>query len=73
LPCLGPVTAGGCGALCPTAGAACYGCWGPCESPQMDAMALILSEKGFKLNEVITRLQTFGAPAELFTRLEKMA
>lgn len=73
LPCLGPVTAAGCGALCPTAGAACYGCWGPCESPQMDAMALILTEKGFKLNEVITRLQTFGAPEELFTRMKAMA
>jgi sulfhydrogenase subunit delta len=61
LPCLGPVTAAGCGALCPTAGAACYGCWGPSDSPQMDAMALILSEKGFDINEVKTRLQTFGA------------
>lgn len=73
LPCLGPVTAAGCGALCPSAGAACYGCWGPCESPQMEAMALILSEKGFDLKEVITRLQTFGAPAELFTRIKQMA
>lgn len=73
LPCLGPVTAAGCGALCPSAGAACYGCWGPCESPQMDAMATILAEKGFDLKEVITRLQTFGAPAELFTRLKQMA
>jgi coenzyme F420-reducing hydrogenase gamma subunit len=70
LPCLGPVTAAGCGALCPSAGAACYGCWGPCESPQMDAMALILGEKGYRLNEVLLRLQTFGAPAELFARME---
>lgn len=42
LPCLGPVTAAGCGALCPSMGAACYGCWGPCEDPQMDAMARVL-------------------------------
>jgi coenzyme F420-reducing hydrogenase gamma subunit len=73
LPCLGPVTAGGCGALCPSAGAACYGCWGPCQSPQMDAMALILSEKGFDLKEVITRLETFGAPPELFKRMKQPA
>lgn len=71
LPCLGPVTAGGCGALCPSAGAACYGCWGPCEDPQMDAMAQILLEKGFRLSEVLTRLQAFGAPAGLFSRLKQ--
>lgn len=69
LPCLGPVTAGGCGALCPSVGAACYGCWGPCEAPQMGAMTTILMEKGFGLDEVLLRLQTFGAPPELFSRM----
>lgn len=70
LPCLGPVTAAGCGALCPSVGAACYGCWGPCDMPQMAAMAKILSEKGFSLEEVMTRLLSFGAPKELFARME---
>jgi sulfhydrogenase subunit delta len=32
LPCLGPVTHAGCGALCPSYGRACYGCFGPKES-----------------------------------------
>lgn len=70
LPCLGPVTAGGCGALCPTVGAACYGCWGPCESPRMEAMATILQEKGYGLEEVLLRLQSFGAPQQLFERMK---
>ncbi len=69
LPCLGPVTATGCGALCPSVGAPCYGCWGPSEEPQMEAMAQVLLEKGYRLNEVLTRLQAFGAPTELFSRL----
>lgn len=69
LPCLGPVTAAGCGALCPRVGAACYGCWGPCQEPQMEAMATILQEKGYELDDVLSRLQTFGAPKELFTRM----
>lgn len=30
-PCLGPVTQGGCGALCPRWGRGCYGCFGPRE------------------------------------------
>jgi len=32
-PCLGPVTQAGCGALCPTYNRACYGCYGPMETP----------------------------------------
>ncbi|HKJ82696.1 MAG TPA: hypothetical protein VJ961_01595 [Mariprofundaceae bacterium] len=30
-PCLGPVTRTGCGAICPSMGRACYGCFGPAE------------------------------------------
>lgn len=32
-PCMGPVTQTGCGALCPSVGRACYGCYGPAENP----------------------------------------
>ena len=31
LPCLGPVTRTGCGAICPNMGRDCYGCFGPSE------------------------------------------
>jgi F420-non-reducing hydrogenase small subunit len=31
VPCNGPATRGGCGALCPQAGAQCIGCYGPAE------------------------------------------
>ncbi len=31
LPCLGPVTQTGCGAICPALGRECYGCFGPAE------------------------------------------
>ncbi len=31
LPCLGPVTRTGCGAICPSMGRDCYGCFGPAE------------------------------------------
>jgi sulfhydrogenase subunit delta len=32
LPCLGPVTRTGCGAICPGMGRECYGCFGPMET-----------------------------------------
>ncbi len=38
-PCLGPVTAAGCGALCPLYARGCFGCFGPSEQPNTEALA----------------------------------
>lgn len=38
-PCLGPVTRTGCGALCPGMGRGCYGCFGPSQPPNTEALA----------------------------------
>lgn len=70
LPCIGPVTAAGCGALCPSLGAACYGCWGISENPQIEAMTKTLTDKGYSYEEVRTRLTSFGASEQLFARKE---
>ena len=39
IPCLGPVTQGGCGALCPTFNRGCYGCFGPKELANAKSLA----------------------------------
>lgn len=39
LPCLGPVTRTGCGAICPTFRRGCYGCFGPRESANAAGLA----------------------------------
>jgi coenzyme F420-reducing hydrogenase gamma subunit len=38
VPCLGPVTQAGCGAICPTFNRGCYGCYGPMESPNTESL-----------------------------------
>ncbi|MFN7097034.1 MAG: sulfhydrogenase subunit delta [Gammaproteobacteria bacterium] len=38
IPCMGPVTQTGCGALCPSIGRDCYGCYGPAENPNTDSL-----------------------------------
>ncbi|MGI9594860.1 MAG: oxidoreductase [Acidimicrobiales bacterium] len=66
IPCLGPVTHAGCGALCPTFHRGCYGCFGPAESPNVDAMVGALRASGMA-DEAIDRLfHTFNAWSEPF-------
>ncbi len=46
-PCLGPITQAGCNALCPTYNRGCYGCFGPMESPNVEALAERLRSLGW--------------------------
>jgi coenzyme F420-reducing hydrogenase gamma subunit len=46
LPCLGPVTQAGCGALCPAFHRGCYGCFGPAETANTTSLAAHLAGRG---------------------------
>jgi coenzyme F420-reducing hydrogenase gamma subunit len=39
MPCLGPVTRAGCGALCPSYGRGCFGCFGPADVTNVESLA----------------------------------
>ena len=42
VPCLGPVTHAGCGAICPAYARGCYGCFGPKETPNAAVAARLV-------------------------------
>jgi sulfhydrogenase subunit delta len=76
-PCLGPVTRTGCGALCPGMGRGCYGCFGPSQPPNTEALARKFIELGMSPTRVVDtfRFITGYAPAfrETAERLEAEA
>lgn len=65
-PCLGPVTQGGCGALCPRWGRGCYGCFGPREGANAGSLSRVFLEGGRTPEEAGRLFAGFTAWAEPF-------
>lgn len=66
IPCLGPVTRTGCGALCPAFGRDCYGCFGPGENPNAAAMARRFQGLGLLPEEINRRFHFINSHAPDF-------
>ena len=66
IPCMGPVTHAGCGALCPTYDRGCYGCFGPKENANTAALSRDWLAQGMKPDEVMRLFRNFNAWAEPF-------
>lgn len=66
-PCLGPITQAGCGALCPGQARACYGCFGPMEQPNIEALEGWLVDVQHRSHRDIKRmLRSFNGYLEPF-------
>lgn len=65
--CLGPITHGGCDALCPSLRRGCFGCFGPSESVNADALHAAWVEAGVGDDEWLRTLRTFNVAAPEFT------
>jgi coenzyme F420-reducing hydrogenase gamma subunit len=68
IPCLGPVTHAGCGAICPAYRRGCYGCFGPMERPNTAALAGEWQRLGAGAREIRHVFRTFNAAAEPFRK-----
>jgi len=64
--CLGPVTQGGCNALCPAYNRGCYGCFGPMESPNTSALAAQFSILGLEDDVIAKAFRSYSGWSEPF-------
>ena len=68
VPCLGPVTHAGCGALCPAVGRGCYGCFGPMTGANVAALTAQLADDGMDVEERRRIFSTFNVAAPEFVK-----
>jgi coenzyme F420-reducing hydrogenase gamma subunit len=71
--CMGPVTRAGCGALCPGLGRDCYGCYGPAENANTDALAAQFASQGLTPRAIAQRFQSVSNHAPVFLAAAKKA
>lgn len=75
VPCLGPITQSGCGAICPAFDRGCYGCFGPSTPANTASLMSQFQELGHAAGELVPLLRNFNGTAGEFlqasTRLDE--
>jgi len=72
IPCLGPVTAAGCGSICINHNLPCVGCWGPVEGANLTSEFQLLQEHGFDRDFIKKKMANFSGTgmADFLDKLE---
>lgn len=72
MPCLGPVTHAGCGAICPSYDRGCYGCFGPKETPNTGSLSDRWTDLGVKQEDIVRAFRSFNAFADSFRKQSEL-
>ena len=67
--CMGPVTYGGCEALCTSNSIVCYGCRGPIDDANVDALSDLFKEQGITDIEIKKRFVMFAGTSKKFNEV----
>ena len=66
IPCLGPVTQAGCGAICPAHDRECFGCYGPAEAVNLVSLTGFYEARGTPREELTRLVRSFNGNAPAF-------
>jgi coenzyme F420-reducing hydrogenase gamma subunit len=70
-PCLGPITKAGCGVLCPSLGRACYGCFGPKDGANIEALFKRFYDVGLTQKECMMLIDKMNTYTYRKAKIEK--
>jgi len=63
--CLGPITRGGCNAICVTAGRKCWGCRALVDEPNVNSQKDILKKYGLTMDDMMIQFKLFNGALEV--------